>query len=197
MIFSAMACVLDFDDDCPRPNAAGPDRLGRWKPRPTARRRTARSTCAQWLSELGFNRTANYVRGIRGNGDLEVGQFPCHFRTYEIGPRAEHLTQLDKGDAKFNECQTHALRRAEAGDRLAVAALDSILDPRMVEALNPIGQAELRQHADDFACPVNIPFQSRQCSEFHRRWPLPLGVGSRGPSGLASFATTSVSSGWP
>ena len=126
-----------------------------------------RKQVAQWFAELGFNRGPNHVRRVGWGVGLQVRQFPGHFGADKVGPRAEHLAELDEGGAELGECKAHALLDFEVGDMLAVNALNSILDPRKIQALDPIGQAVLCQHADDFAHPVDIMFQSCQCCEFH------------------------------
>jgi len=65
----------------------------------------------------------------------------------QIGPRAEHLAELDERGAQFREGQAHALFDFEIGDMLPVNALNVLLDPCEVQPLDPIGQAVLCQHA--------------------------------------------------
>ena len=44
---------------------------------------------------------------------------------------------------------------------LAVNALNAVLNPRVIQALDPIRQTVLGQHTDDFAYPVDVALQSR------------------------------------
>jgi len=114
----------------------------------------------QWFAEFGFDRGPNCVGRIGQCGGLQVGQFPGHFEADDVRPRAEHLAELDKSGAELREGQPHALLDFEVGNRLAVNASNSILDPGEVEFVDPISQAVLRQDTDDFACPVDITLQS-------------------------------------
>ena len=81
--------------------------------------------------------------------------------------RAEHLAELDEGGAEFGEGQSHALLDFEVGDVLAVNALNSLLDPREIQALHPIGQAVLGQHPDNVPRPADVALQFCYCSELH------------------------------
>ena len=117
------AGVLDFDDDLlarvqPGQMDLGDGSRGQW------RIFELRKQLAQRFAELGFNRGPNRVGRIGRGGGLQVGQFPGHFGADEVGPRAEHLAELDEGGAEFGECQAHALLDFEVGDMLAVNALE-------------------------------------------------------------------------
>ncbi len=118
------------------------------------------NSVARRLAELGFNRGPDRGGRIGRGVGLQVCQFPRQLGADEVGPRAEHLAELDEGGAEFGERQAHTLLDFEVGDMLAVNALNSILDPREIHALDPIGQAVLGQHADDFARAVDVPFQA-------------------------------------
>ena len=99
-----------------------------------------RKEFARRFAKLGFNHNANGVGRIRRCCGLQVGQFTSHLWAHQVGTRAEHLAQLDEGGAEFRKGEAHALLDFEIGDMLAINALDSILDPREIQALDPIGQ---------------------------------------------------------
>ncbi len=87
-----------------------------------------------------------------------MSQFAGHLDSDHVRPCAEYLAQLDEGGSELGECQAYALFDFEVGDMLAVKTLDSILNPRVVPTLDPVGQAVFREHADDFTDPLGIVF---------------------------------------
>ena len=191
MNFVGDAGVLDFDDDLLAREEPGQVDLGDGG-RGQRRILELREQAAQRFAELGFDRGPDRVGRIGRGAGLQVGQFPGDLGADQVGPRAEHLAELNEGSAELGEGQARAFLDFQVRDRLAVNALDSILDPPVIQALDPIGQAVLGQHADDFTGPVDVTFQPCQCGKFHscsnpspglrlrrgaRRsgWPIPYG----------------------
>src|ERR1035441_3790134 len=124
----------------------------------------ASSNCANRLLSGLPNSASMVARTVSGGSagavGLQMGQLPGHLRADDIGPRAQHLAELDESGAQFGECQAQALLDFEVRDMLAVNALNAVLDPRVMQVLDPIRQAVLCQHTDDFAYPVDVTFQS-------------------------------------
>ena len=117
------ASVLDFDDDFLARVQPGQVDLGDGG-------RGQRCLCemrkylARRFAKFGFDRGPNRIGRIGRRGGLQVGQFPRHLGADQVGPRAEHLAELDEGGAQFGEGQARPLLDFEVGDMLAIHALE-------------------------------------------------------------------------
>lgn len=151
--------MLDFDDDILAGVETGLMDLGDGG-RCHGRLVKVDEQLADRLAEFGFNRGRDCLEGIGGCVGLQVREFLGHLWADEVGAGTEHLAELDEGGAQFHKGHAHAFFAREVGNALAVVAFDTVLDPGIVPAFEPIGESVLREHADNFSNAMGISFQS-------------------------------------
>ena len=119
-------------------------------------------------AEFFFNRGACHAGGVGRHVGLQLGEFLGQLGAEQISARAEHLTELDKGGAKFRQRHAHPGRLRHAlSERLSIRAFEPVLQPGVFETAEQVRQSVFAEHGGDFRDALCVTFESGQGVDLH------------------------------
>ncbi len=121
----------------------------------------------QRLAQLAFDHRPHRLGRISRRVFLQLLQLLGQRQTDQVGPRAEHLAQLDERRPELRERQPDARLGRLASQRISRAALEELLGELQIELGHPTRQAVLAEHGEDLNRPIEIAIDLRDGGDFH------------------------------